>query len=64
MKTPGVRWAYATTLPGGSHWHVVGVTFDTIEEAANAAKRWLMMAADHGHLVVVRLEKIDEVKTA
>jgi hypothetical protein len=59
---PGVRWAYATTMPGGSVWHVVGVTFDSLDEAADAAKRWMMMAAEHNHLVAVKLEKIDEIK--
>jgi hypothetical protein len=31
---------------------------------AAAAAIWLMMAADHGHFVAVRLERIDEIKTA
>jgi hypothetical protein len=58
------RWAYSTTMQGATVWHVVGVTFDTLEEAADAAKRWLIMAASHNHLVAVKLEKIDALPTA
>jgi hypothetical protein len=51
-------------MQGATVWHVVGVTFDTLEEAADAAKRWLMLAADHNHFVAVKLEKIDALPTA
>jgi hypothetical protein len=59
-----MKWAYSTTMPSSSEWHVVGVTYDSIDEAAEAAKRWLIMGAEHNHLVAVRLEKIDELKTS
>lgn len=57
------RWTYSTTLPqsGEPHWHSVGVTFESMEDAAEAAKNWLIMAATHNHFVVVRLDKINEV---
>jgi hypothetical protein len=38
------------------------MAFDTLEDAVDAAQRWLRTAADHGHFVAVRLEKIDEIK--
>jgi hypothetical protein len=57
------RWAYSTTMPGSVEWHVVPTTFDSIDEAAEAAKRWLIMGAEHNHLVAVKLERIDELKT-
>jgi hypothetical protein len=59
----GVKWAYSTTMPGTPTWHIVGTTFDTMEEAVDAAKKWLMMAAEHNHFIAVRLEKIDQLKT-
>jgi hypothetical protein len=63
IKTgPGVRWAYATAMQGATVWHVVGTTFDSLEEAAEAARRWMMLAAEHDHFVAVRLEKIDAIK--
>jgi hypothetical protein len=35
------------------------MTFDSIDEAAEAAKRWMVNSAEHNLPAAVRLEKLD-----
>jgi hypothetical protein len=55
------RWTYSTTMPGTVQWHVVAQTFDSVDEAATAALRWLITSAEHNHFWAVKLERLDEI---
>lgn len=51
-----INWSY----PFVQGWKTSGKRFNTIEEAANAAKEWIVTSAENDCMMEVRLTEIIE----